>query len=223
MKRVELLPATLAVWALLLCCACAPAQGEGPTQTLGPPGPTDTPEHTAAAGPVLESRYYQNGTLTLPEVTPAQTPEVCDGFAALEWGESYEPLFQENLAQFVIQEGVSVEGLMGRAYYQFQDGILYRGQIVFYEQPDQSDLDVYIQLLGDLTERYGQPKAHGESTGLSTPEEAMMTGEGICAETWGAETSQGEPVQITLWFDPAMVQTTGGRVSITFTAPTARN
>ena len=29
MKRVELLPATLAVWALLLCCACAPAQGEG--------------------------------------------------------------------------------------------------------------------------------------------------------------------------------------------------
>lgn len=220
MKRAIAIPVLLSALALALCCACTPAQ-EDTAQTPPPSETASTPEATTPAQPVLDSQYYENGVLTLPEVTPAQTPEDCAGFGALAWGESYESLFQENLAQFVIQDGVSVEGLTGRAYYQFQDGALYRGELVFYEVPEQSSLDMYIQLLGALTERYGQPKASGQSAGLSTPEQVMMTGEGLCAETWGTQTGEGEPVQITLWFDPAMVQTTGGQVSITFTAPTA--
>lgn len=211
MKRTTVVLTGLAALALSLCCACTPGQEPAPA--------TGSPEPSAPAGPKLESQYYQDGALALPEVTPAPSPEVCGGFAALAWGESYDTLFQEGIAQFAVQQGATYEGFMGTAYYSFRDGGLYRGQLAFYALPDKSDLDIYIELRAALTERYGEPLAQSEAAELSTLEDVMAAGEGTCAEMWSAPTDQGGWVQITLTFAAGAAQTgEEGGTSLSFTA-----
>ncbi len=207
-----------ALLTLALCAACAAGPEEEAPGT-GSPDPVLTQDPGASQGPAFDSVYYQDGAFTLPETVPAETAEPCDGFAALNWGDGYGALFDQDLAQYVVQYGVSWGDFMGTANYFFREGALYMGQLVFWPQEDKSELDMYIELRAGLLERFGQPLP--AASGMGTLEDVMDTGEGFCGESWSIQDSAGEKVQVSLLFDAAMSQTPGGRVSLTFTSAAA--
>jgi len=172
-----------------------------------------------AAVQKFESEYFQNGAFEIPEISIAQNPEICDEFIDLEWGESYDRLFEEDRANYVVQYGVTYAGFMGSAYYFFRDEALWQGEIVFYELDDKSDLDIYLELYNYLLEIYGEALDPGAASSFVLIEEAMLTGEGYCGASWHVETSQGDKVQISILFDAAKRQTIGGgKTSVIITA-----
>lgn len=179
---------------------------------------SEPPEPSASTAAQFKSQYYQDGAFSLPVAPATLTPEVCDGFAALDWAESYDRLFEDDLAQYVAQYGVTYAGFVGTAHYFFRDRALWQGQIIFYELPDKSDIDIYIELRSYLLEIYGEPMPTSDASGLVSLEEAMLTGKGFCGASWSVQNSQGGKVQIALLFDAEKVQTVGsGRTSVTFT------
>ena len=183
---------------LILClilCLAACGGAEQATESV----PVETPAPVTETTPALESRYYENGALVLPEAVPAESPAECAGFETVQWGGAAQPLFDENLANFAVQRGVTFLGYMGTAYYTFRDGALSNVSVVYFALPDESDFDIYIAVKNAMAEQYGPTQP---TDGSVSPEDLLETGEGALSERCAVPAPDGGEVQLTVTYQP---------------------
>ena len=207
MKKTHLLLVLCLALCLTACGGGAPEsappeKNSEPVQAseaVQPTGTVETPAPVTETGPALESRYYENGELTLPEPSPAESPAECAGFETVQWGGAAQPLFDENLANFAVQRGVTFLGYMGTAYYTFRDGALSNVSVVYFALPDESDFDIYIAVRNAMAEQYGETQPSSSS---ADPKELLETGKGAISEHCTVPASDGGEVHLTVVYQP---------------------
>ncbi len=133
--------------------------------------------------------------IAAPPAEATSTPAACDGVDSLDWGESYDILFEQGAAPDTVQLDAELAGFSAALFSEYNSvGAFYYGYYVFYESEELSGAEIFVGVRDYLLETYGEA-AETESTATL---ESAVKGEEDYSMRWTVQTSTGRDVFVQL-------------------------